>query len=77
MQEPLYWIGRRALTAAGPRRARGGKESVMTPFLLARAALLLGVVGFASAAPQRVVFEGAESEHKWALKDLNPDLPSD
>ncbi|HEY5912395.1 MAG TPA: hypothetical protein VJA21_17475 [Verrucomicrobiae bacterium] len=31
----------------------------------------------ASSAPQRVVFDGAESDHKWALKDLNPDLPSD
>lgn len=28
-------------------------------------------------APQRVTFEGAESEHKWALKELNPDLPTD
>ena len=26
---------------------------------------------------QRVVFEGATSEHKWSLNDLNPDLPSD
>jgi hypothetical protein len=25
----------------------------------------------------RVVFEGTSSEHKWALKELNPDLPSD
>lgn len=31
----------------------------------------------AIAAPQRVVFEGSESTHKWALKELNPDLPSD
>jgi hypothetical protein len=31
----------------------------------------------AMAAPQRVVFEGAESTHKWTLKQLNPDLPSD
>jgi hypothetical protein len=31
----------------------------------------------ASAEAQRVVFEGAVSEHRWALKDLNPDLPSD
>lgn len=30
-----------------------------------------------SAAPQRVVFEGAESQYKWALKDLDPSLPSD
>jgi len=29
------------------------------------------------AAPQRVVFEGASSEQKWALKDLNAELPSD
>jgi len=29
------------------------------------------------AAPQRVVFDGAEPTQKWALKDLNPDLPSD
>jgi len=26
---------------------------------------------------RRVVFKGVSSEHKWALKDLNPDLPSD
>ena len=26
---------------------------------------------------RRVVFEGARSEHKWTLKDLNPELPSD
>ena len=26
---------------------------------------------------QRVVFDGAESEHKWALKDLSPGLPAD
>jgi hypothetical protein len=25
----------------------------------------------------RAVFEGAESEHKWALKDMAPNLPSD
>lgn len=31
----------------------------------------------AAAAPQRVVFEGAGSEHRWDLKDLNPELPSD
>ena len=45
--------------------------------LIAAAVLLLPAVRFAPAAPQRVVFEGAESEHKWALKDLNPDLPAD
>ncbi|MBE0657830.1 MAG: hypothetical protein IH602_09070 [Bryobacteraceae bacterium] len=31
----------------------------------------------AVAAPQRVVFEGTESTHKWTLKELNADLPSD
>ena len=29
------------------------------------------------AAPQHVVFDGASFEQKWALKDLNPDLPAD
>lgn len=38
---------------------------------------VLALVAASAAAPQRVVFEGAESEHKWALKDLNPDLPAD
>jgi len=49
----------------------------MIRYLMAAAALLLAAVGFASAAPRRAVFEGAESEHKWALKDLNPNLPAD
>lgn len=31
----------------------------------------------APAANQHVQFEGALSEHKWDLKDLNPELPSD
>ncbi len=31
----------------------------------------------AGAMPVRVVFEGRESTHKWTLKELNPDLPSD
>jgi hypothetical protein len=35
------------------------------------------LIPVAAAAPQRVVFEGSESEHKWTLKELNPDLPSD
>jgi hypothetical protein len=26
---------------------------------------------------KQVTFEGAKSEHKWTLKDLNPELPSD
>ncbi len=48
---------------------------MLRQFIPAAALLLLACS--ASAAPQRVVFEGAESEHKWALKDLNPDLPAD
>ena len=49
----------------------------MIRYLVAAAALLVPAVRFASAAPRRAVFEGAESEHKWALKDLNPNLPAD
>ena len=49
----------------------------MIRYLAAAAVLLLPSVRAASAAPQRAIFEGAESEHKWALKDLAPNLPSD
>ena len=49
----------------------------MLRYIMAAAALLLPAVRPASAASQRAVFEGPESEYKWALKDLNPDLPSD
>lgn len=44
---------------------------------LTAATLFLTAVGLASATPQRVVFEGTQSEHKWALKDLDPNLPPD
>jgi hypothetical protein len=44
----------------------------MVRYLMVAAAAVL-----AAAAPQRVVFEGAESEHKWTLKELNPSLPAD
>lgn len=44
---------------------------------LVLASALLILVCFSAAAQQRVVFDGAESEHKWALKDLNPGLPAD
>lgn len=46
----------------------------MIRYLIAVAFVLLST---ALAAPQRVVFEGAESDHKWTLKELNPELPSD
>jgi hypothetical protein len=39
--------------------------------------ILLAVPGFARAATQRVVFEGAFPEQKWQLKELNPELPAD
>ncbi|MEO8662774.1 MAG: hypothetical protein ABI693_30210 [Bryobacteraceae bacterium] len=41
------------------------------------ALLFLLTQSVASAASQHAVFEGAESEHKWALKELSADLPSD
>ncbi|MCC6859970.1 MAG: hypothetical protein IT158_15490 [Bryobacterales bacterium] len=45
----------------------------MMRFLMAAAGLALALN--AAAAPRRVVFEGAESEHRWAVEDL--DLPRD
>jgi hypothetical protein len=45
--------------------------------LMAAAMLFTFTAVTVHAAPQRVVFEGAQSEHKWALKELNPQLPSD
>jgi len=41
------------------------------------ASLAFLTAGLAATATQPVVFQGEVSEHKWALKDLNPDLPSD
>ena len=43
------------------------------------ASLALLTVGLATAAAetQPVVFQGEVAEHKWTLKELNPDLPSD
>ena len=35
------------------------------------------VVPTVAGAPQHVVFSGPVSEHKWALKELNPNFPSD
>jgi hypothetical protein len=39
--------------------------------------VLLAVVVVATAETRQAVFQGATSEHKWTLKELNPDLPSD
>jgi len=49
----------------------------MSRFLIASLIVLLCTVDGAKGEVRRVVFEGALSEHKWALKELNPDLPSD
>ncbi|MGA2328700.1 MAG: hypothetical protein ABSH05_20680 [Bryobacteraceae bacterium] len=39
--------------------------------------VFLSAAGLAGAETRRAVFEGAAPEFKWALKDLNPGLPSD
>lgn len=39
--------------------------------------VLLPAVVVATAETRRAVFEGATSQHKWVLKELNTDLPSD
>ena len=49
----------------------------MFRYFVAVAALLLSGIGCGPSAPRRVVFDGAESEHKWTLTELNPDLPAD
>lgn len=50
----------------------------MTRVWIASALLLFPAAGSAAAqAPRRIVFKGAESSHKWTLKELNPELPSD
>ncbi len=45
--------------------------------LIALVLVLQSHVGFADMKPRKVVFEGVKSEYKWALKDLDPNLPSD
>jgi hypothetical protein len=45
--------------------------------LLAGLATFSAVQQTSGSLAQRVVFDGVESEHKWALKELNPDLPAD
>lgn len=50
---------------------------VLFGFSIASAIIFLSTVDAARGQIRRVVFEGARSEHKWTLKDLNPELPSD
>jgi len=45
--------------------------------LIASLAFLAAGLATAAAETQPVVFQGETAEHKWTLKDLNPDLPSD
>ncbi len=45
--------------------------------IMGAATLLLASIQFAGAEPRRVVFEGEQSEHKWTLKDVDPNLPAD
>jgi len=45
--------------------------------LVALLLVFLPAVVVAAAEAQRAVFQGATSEQKWTLKELNPDLPSD
>ncbi len=45
--------------------------------LLGGLGLLFALQPTANCMPQRVVFDGAQAEQKWALKELNPDLVSD
>lgn len=44
---------------------------------LAGVVLLCALAQTARPAVQTVTFDGAESSHKWALQELNPELPSD
>ncbi len=46
-------------------------------FSIVYSIVLLSAADPARGQVRRVVFEGARSEHKWVLKDLNPELPSD
>ena len=57
--------------AAAPLRA-----STVISILIALAVFPFSA-SFAQSQTRRVVFDGVKSEQKWALKDLNPELPSD
>ena len=39
--------------------------------------IAIASAGLLAAESRQVVFDGAVSEHKWTLKELSPDLPSD
>jgi hypothetical protein len=51
--------------------------SLGLPLLLAGLGLLFAAQPTAGSVTQRVVFDGAESEYKWSLQELDPGLPAD
>ena len=49
----------------------------MQPYCILTLLSLLAAAGSARGETRRAVFEGAGTEHTWALKDLDPALPAD
>lgn len=64
-------------TSMAPTLRKRRFMGVLFGFSITSAIILLSTVDAARGQARRVVFEGARSEHRWALKDLNPELPSD
>ena len=60
-----------------PFRTLNARTRPLVTLLLAGLATFSAAQQAAASAAQRVEFDGAESEHKWALKELNPALPAD
>jgi len=60
-----------------PFRTLNARTRPLVTLLLAGLATFSAVQQTSGSLAQRVVFDGVESEHKWALKELNPDLPAD
>jgi hypothetical protein len=67
----------RALSCSYPSRSRPLSSARYFLCTLAAGVVLALFSNAANGQVRRVVFEGARSEHKWVLKDLNSDLPSD
>jgi len=59
-----------------PRHRKRQLSSVLLGFSIVFSIILMSAVDRARGQVRRVVFEGARSEHKWALKGLSPELPS-
>ena len=54
-----------------------GETARLASFLISLLWLLTSGALASEIDTKQVTFEGAKSEHKWTLKDLNPELPSD